>query len=295
MAAAKPREGAPVGSEKLVAHATRGTPFLHRGALFVLAVGSIAALTGCGRSPLGQRGSVNPTAVSRWERVRDAAVGAAVEPGTWLPAAGALILYESDADRAISEWAVKYPMVYGAQNDAVHASDYIWTAMEAAYAASALTPRSGGAAGPSGVAGLVSVDAGAAAVVLNRDATRAWKSRAARLRPDEFDRKSFPSGHTSGVAVYAKLTSRNLDTLPLSESTKERLRLGLGLAVAATGWARVEAGAHFPSDVLAGAALGNFVGSFVSRAFLGADRPTDLRLGVEPSEDGPTVFLRWSF
>lgn len=264
-------------------------------ARWLLLAASLVILTGCGRLPLGQGGSVDPTTVSGWERVRDAAIGAAVEPGTWLPAAGALILYESEADRAISEWATTYPMVFGSPDGARRASDHMRTAMEVAFGASALASRGGDSAAAGGLGKLTALDTGRAAAVLNRDVTRAWKSHTGRLRPDGFDRKSFPSGHTSGAAVCAKLTSRNLGTLPISESAKDRLRFGLGLGVAATGWARVEAGAHFPSDVLAGAALGNFVGSFVSRAFLGSDRPTDLRLGIEQSDDGPSVFLRWSF
>jgi len=41
---------------------------------------------------------------------------------------------------------------------------------------------------------------------------------------------------------------------------------------AGTSWARVEAGMHYPSDVLAGAALGHFIAAVVNDAFLG-ERP----------------------
>jgi hypothetical protein len=44
-------------------------------------------------------------------------------------------------------------------------------------------------------------------------------------------------------------------------------------------WARIEAGEHFPSDVLAGAAIGNFVTAFIHDFLLG--QPEDIDLGVE--------------
>ena len=41
-------------------------------------------------------------------------------------------------------------------------------------------------------------------------------------------------------------------------------------------WARVEAGRHFPSDVLAGAALGNFITTFILDAFLSPSEDSSL-------------------
>jgi hypothetical protein len=42
-------------------------------------------------------------------------------------------------------------------------------------------------------------------------------------------------------------------------------------------WARVEGAKHFPSDVLAGAALGYFITAFIHDAFLGL--PDEDRFG----------------
>jgi hypothetical protein len=52
------------------------------------------------------------------------------------------------------------------------------------------------------------------------------------------------------------------------EYSAKAIETGFGYA---TAWARIEAGAHYPTDVLAGAALGNFVSLFVHDAFLGGD------------------------
>ena len=59
-------------------------------------------------------------------------------------------------------------------------------------------------------------------------------------------------------------------------------------------WARIEAGAHFPSDTLLGAALGNFVASFVNDAFLGPVGST-ARFGVDASQEGLLVSWQAAF
>ena len=66
-------------------------------------------------------------------------------------------------------------------------------------------------------------------------------------------------------------------------------QIGNLVTATAVGWARVEGEKHFPSDVLAGAALGYFLNAFVHDAFLGL--PEDTRFGfvVFPTIDGGAV------
>jgi len=59
--------------------------------------------------------------------------------------------------------------------------------------------------------------------------------------------------------------------------------IGAGAIAAGTAWARVEAGAHCPSDVLAGVALGNFMGAFFTQAFLGLEPGERLASSAEPT------------
>jgi len=47
------------------------------------------------------------------------------------------------------------------------------------------------------------------------------------------------------------------------------MEIGFGVIAAGTAWARVEGGVHYPSDVLAGMALGHFVAAFINDAFMG--------------------------
>jgi membrane-associated phospholipid phosphatase len=70
----------------------------------------------------------------------------------------------------------------------------------------------------------------------------------------------------------------NINTLTLQEPVQTGLRSGLTGLATGTAWARVEGGVHFPSEVLAGAVLGNFMGCLIHHAFLGEWER--LRLGL---------------
>ena len=73
---------------------------------------------------------------------------------------------------------------------------------------------------------------------------------------------SFPSGHSASAAAFAVAVG---DLLPA-------YRLPLRAAAAIVAFSRVYTGVHYPSDVLAGAAVGALLGRLASRAVL--------RLGV---------------
>jgi hypothetical protein len=68
----------------------------------------------------------------------------------------------------------------------------------------------------------------------------------------------------------------------------------MGIAVG-TGWARVEANKHNPSDVLVGYALGHFLSAFINDAFLGLDHEKAPLLNIEQSDKGISISLNWSF
>ena len=68
---------------------------------------------------------------------------------------------------------------------------------------------------------------------------------------------SFPSGHTTTVFAAAMVFSL----------FKPSWRAGFFAVAAAIGLARLSAGAHSPSDVLAGATLGTAMASFLGRSF----------------------------
>jgi hypothetical protein len=69
------------------------------------------------------------------------------------------------------------------------------------------------------------------------------------------------------------LAAGNLRSTPLPRRLRTAADVAL-LALVGTGsWARVEAGEHYPADVLAGMAIGHFLGAFLNDAFLHSPEP----------------------
>jgi hypothetical protein len=88
-----------------------------------------------------------------------------------------------------------------------------------------------------------------------------------RVRPIGEDHSSFPSGHTTGAFTAATLIDKNMG-----------LAYGLpayGLATV-TALSRVESGKHFPSDVLAGAAIGVLAVDLVDALHFGSGSHTGI-------------------
>jgi hypothetical protein len=106
-----------------------------------------------------------------------------------------------------------------------------------------------------------------------------------RERPDLTDDKSFPSMYASREASQATLASRNLESIPMSNTERYAFRTGFTALAAGTAWARVEGERHYLDDVLAGYSLGHFISAFINDAFLGIDSPEDPGLIIEASKE----------
>ena len=76
----------------------------------------------------------------------------------------------------------------------------------------------------------------------------------------------------------------------MSRAARLSLKVGLDALTIGTSWARIEAGAHFPSDTLVSMALGNFCAVFFNDAFLGLDSANASLTFVPLSGGGE---LRW--
>jgi membrane-associated phospholipid phosphatase len=81
----------------------------------------------------------------------------------------------------------------------------------------------------------------------------------------------------------------------MEEGLRLPLQIGNLLLATGVGWSRVEAGKHFPSDVLAGAALGHFLSAFIHDAFMGLPRDNRLSFDVLPSKHGVIIGLSFAF
>lgn len=68
--------------------------------------------------------------------------------------------------------------------------------------------------------------------------------------------------------------------------------MGLASGVA---WARLEGRHHYPSDVLAGAALGHFITAFIHDAFMNLPKDGSVDVAITPLDRGGAVSLGWRF
>lgn len=282
---------------------TRSPQYIHRGTfvkrdLILLALAIILAagmLAGCGSLPNGRGWGEDATLCPPWERVKKAAIRAAADPATWAPAAAALILQIDDMDEDLSDWAADNTPVFGSQGSADDASDYLRDAAIAAYGTTAILTPSGEKAETWLVNKAKGVGIGVGSILLTYGVTKGLKDAVNRTRPNGTGRDSFPSAHASAASASAALASRNLDYLSVTGWRKTALRAGFLALPYATGWARVEADQHYPSDVLAGIALGNFISAFFNDAFIGEESARWATFGIEPSKGGLTMKVSLTF
>lgn len=197
----------------------------------------------------------------RW---RAAARGALHDPATWAPLAGAAALAAGGWDVKLSRWAAREAPLFGSKAHARDASDTLRGLTHYASIAAALAAPDGGGPWQSRI-GRLAIDQAAATAATS--VTYGLKRATGRTRPDRSDRESFPSGHSSRAFAYAATGMANLRATRLAPGWRHALDGGLIALAAGTAWARVEAGVHYPTDVLVGASLGNFLGRLVHDAF----------------------------
>jgi membrane-associated phospholipid phosphatase len=248
---------------------------------------------GCATLPSGRGWGADATLSPGWDRVGMAAKNAATDPWVWGPLAGAAFFRVDDLDRRTSDWAREHTPVFGSQQNAEDWSDTLRSAASVAGFATLLATPSGDDAGEwitnKIKGGLVDV----AAIGATSFSTRTLKSVAGRERPNAADLKSFPSGHASSAAVHARLATINLESIDMHPTLRSAADIGLHAVSFGTGWARIESGWHYPSDTLAGMALGNFFAAFFNQAFLGDDGSRALSLSA--TDGGAVLEWQWSF
>jgi membrane-associated phospholipid phosphatase len=230
-----------------------------------------------------------------WQRVKVSAVDAAKSPWVWGPLAGAAVLQVDSWDEDLADWASDTTPLFGSVPHAEDWSDGLRDASLLGYAAGVLATPSGELDGGWLAAKTKGALVGVGAFVTTSTVTSGLKSLTSRERPNGADDRSFPSGHASTAAVFGTLTVRNLQSIDTSQALRTTLEIGAGTITAGTAWARVEAGAHYPSDVLVGVALGNFMAAFFTEAFLGLEPGTKLAFGAEPTRGGAVLSWQMRF
>ena len=254
----------------------------------------IFAMTGCGTLQNGERWGQDAIYPVNLKRIPDAAYHALLDLQTLIPAAGALVFAVDHFDHKVSDWAISHHPIFGSNHTASQASNYLLYALKAETLATALATPSGNDPKDWAYSKAKGIGVELGAELVTTGATSLVKVATDRSRPDG-EGKSFPSGHASSAFSSETLANRNLNLIEMPEGIRMPLQVGNILFATGVGWARVEAGKHFPSDVLAGAALGHFLSAFIHDAFMGV--PEDDRLGVSvlPSRHGGMIELSFGF
>jgi membrane-associated phospholipid phosphatase len=252
-----------------------------------LLVTASVTLSGCASTKRDLRAGDYWPSGARWKQ---STVRALKDPGTWVPAAGAVVISIDDWDGRITDWAVDNTPLFGSAEDAGKASDYLLAGTNLSMVGTALAVPNGPGAWEFKLERVVLEELG---VLLTAGLTDVLKDVTGRERPDGANDRSFPSGHTSQAFTASTLAGRNVDQLKLSKSGRLALKSTFTAMAAATAWARVEAGVHYPSDLFAGAALGNFIAIFIHDAFLPADSETQLSAFIDRREVALSVSFRF--
>ncbi|MCZ6577903.1 MAG: phosphatase PAP2 family protein [Gammaproteobacteria bacterium] len=218
-------------------------------------------------------------------RGSSAFVMAAKDPKTWIPAAAALLIAATGSDQSISRWASTENPVYGSIESANEASNNLRSLLAtSAVVTSILSPDRYGNMAVLASSGMT-----------NSYITGSLKESTARMRPNQGGDSSFPSSHTSSASSYATIASLRTNELMLSEKKRNWLSNTYYTLAAATAWARVEAKAHYPTDVLVGFALGNFITRLMNGLLKGSNTSTQVEVECDQSIGGCQVIIRVPF
>jgi membrane-associated phospholipid phosphatase len=249
------------------------------------------AVTGCGTLSNGRGWGQDAIYPVDLKKVPRAALNALVDPQTFIPATGALVFGLSKWDKKVSHWATGHTPIFGSTQNAANDALYLEIPLYTEVFITALATPSGDDSKDWVYSKLKGMAVEGAAELVTAGVTSFLKGTTGRTRPNGSSNASFPSGEASAAFSSVALSNRNLDSIELPQEVKIPLKvvnilLGTGVA-----WARVEAGAHFPSDVLAGAAIGNFLSATVHDSFLNLPKDKTYGFSIIPLKRGATAGL----
>jgi membrane-associated phospholipid phosphatase len=263
--------------------------------LLLLTIAFCSLTTGCGTLENGRRWGQDAIWPINFGRISQAASNAFFDPQTLIPLAGALAFGIEDFDEKASDWAIEHNPIYGSENNARDYSDKLKTVLGVIAVGTALATPSGNEPDQWAYSKLKGAGVELAAVGITGGITNMLKNSTDRRRPDESSDNSFPSAHASSSFSYMTLANRNIDSMDMPGALKPPLKVGNMVLAYGVAWARVEGHRHYPSDVLAGAALGHFLTAFIHDAFLNLPDQSRVDFTIFPVGDGAGVELAFRF
>ncbi len=244
------------------------------------------SVTGCGTLSNGRGWGQDAIYPVDLKKIPRAAWNALVDPQTFIPAAGALVFGLSKWDKKVSHWATEHTPIFGSTSNAANDALYLDIPLYTEVFVTALATPSGDDSKDWVYSKLKGMAVEGTAELVTAGATSLLKDAAGRTRPNRSGNASFPSGEASAAFSSVALSNRNLDSVDLPQEVKVPLKVVNILLGSSVAWARVEAQAHFPSDVLAGAALGNFLSATVHDAFLNLPMDKGYGFSISPLKGG---------
>ena len=259
-------------------------------ALFALAF-VLSAVTGCGTLSNGRGWGQDAIYPVELKRIPRAALNALIDPMTFVPAAGALAFGLSKWDKKASHWATTHTPIFGSTSNAANDAIFLEIPLYTEVFITALATPSGDDSKDWIYSKAKGVAVEGAAELVTVGVTTLLKDTTGRTRPNGSGSKSFPSGEASAAFSSVALSNRNLDSIQIPQEVKIPLKVVNILLGSGVAWARVEAQAHFPSDVLAGAAIGNFFSATVHDSFLNLPQDKGYGFGIFPLKGGAMAGL----
>lgn len=220
------------------------------------------------------------------ERVRWAFKKNISSAHVWLPLTGAAVIRWGGYDNKVAHEIAEEHHIFIDHKHADHWSDFSNEVLKyQVYASTLLTPSMGNDS--DWTEWTRNKIKGGAVVISSSSIARYTRDRAAeafpRERPNRADRYSFPSSHSTKAGAYNILVHKNIDQINMDDRLRFSLKVVSTTMAATTAWARVEGHRHYPSDVLAGYALGSFVSGFIYDVFMNDDN--DHAFALVPSGD----------
>lgn len=216
---------------------------------------------------------------------RESAVRSLKAPAVWVPAVAAVAVH--GADREISDSATRGTKVFGTTDDAEHFSDQGRDALFGfALLSSAVRVADDDEPAQQLQRQALALSFSAAGSL----GTTVWlKDSVQRARPTGDGDDSFPSGHTAAAFLYAGHASSNFREIEWLDDQQWAVDTLLYGSAAGVAWARIEAGKHFPSDVLAGAALSNYFTRWARYLWLKEDNDPG-QFAIVPGDSGAVLY-----
>jgi membrane-associated phospholipid phosphatase len=244
------------------------------------------SVMGCGTVSNGRGWGQDAIYPLDFKKIPRAAFNALVDPQTFIPAAGALVFGLSKWDKKVSHWATYHTPIFGSTSNAANDALYFEISLYTEVFVTAVATPSGDDSKDWVYSKLKGMAVEGAAELVTAGMTSLLKDATGRTRPNRSGNASFPSGEASAAFSSVTLSNRNLDSIELPQEVKVPLKVVNILLGSTVAWARVEAQAHYPSDVLAGAALGNFLSATVHDSFLNLPKDKTYGFSISPLKGG---------